>query len=192
MDLTLELRVLSREADRIQCAVTLAPEASSAQVDGVAVQLVRPLDGVDQPLGARALLPVAGRLDGPITLNIELRSEGPLPSDAWLVGAMWSGRDGLRTRVPARPPPSLRDYLRGRLAPTGVDLSPVLPADDAMMARVRQAFPWIDEPIHPSSKVALLEGVEPVPPASDLAERFDLGEEEASWLRDLLAEDDEA
>ncbi len=189
MDVSLDIRLLGRDADRVTCEITVTPTSSRALLDGAAVQLVDMAGGA---LGARSLLPLSGRLRGPVAMQVELRSEGDLPADALVVVAAWTGRDGVRLQVPARPPPTLHDFVRGSRAPQGVDLSPVLAADPALIARVETAFPWVTSPIRSGDAVAVLEGRESPPSASDLAETFDLHEDEASWLRDLLAEDDGA
>jgi len=187
MDLSLDLKLLERLSDRVRCLVTLEPGTTSPSVDGVAMQLV---DAEDRVLGARALLPVVGRVSHRVSLEVELRADAALPADASLVLAAWSGRDGMQLRVPARPPPSLQSHLRGTQAPQGIDLSPVLAPEEGLRQRVEAVFPWVRTPLRRPDTAGVLEGREPIPSEDDLAERFDLGEDTAAWLRDLLDEDD--
>lgn len=188
MDLSLDLKLLERMDDRVRCEVTLSPEGSSPIVDGVALQLV---DADDRPLGARALLPVSGRVAQRVSLEVELRADEPLAADASLVVVAWSGRDGIRVRVPARPPPSLESHVRGAQAPQGVDLSPVLAPEPELRDRLERSFPWVATPLRRPDVAGVLEGREPTPSEEELAERFDLGEDTAAWLRDLLDEEEE-
>lgn len=201
MDVDLELRLEERQPDRVRVVVSLAPVGRSARVEGATLRLV---DTAGVELCPRTLLPVQGRVTGPMSLLVELRTCGALPPGARVLASAWTGRRQISATCPADPHTTLRDHLVGAapaLPVPGFDPADLaMPDDDEvdlapLDADVRAALPavlrWVDDPVRTTDVAGVLEAPEEARTAADLADALGLDAESAAWLEGLL-DDDEA
>lgn len=189
VDLTLE----ERGPDRVVVSVLLDPHDGEGQLDGLALQLVRP-DG--EPLGTRMLLPLAGTVRQPMLSTVELRSvPDTIPQGSRVVGTAWRGAEQLELSLPTDPGTAFEAHVRGHDNVTGgraqAFLEPLLTDERDIFAR---HYPWIDEPRIPRPPPDALGVVDHEPETSevvdDLVDDIGLDEASAEWLRDLLDEPD--
>lgn len=188
MDVDIELRLEERCEDRVRVSFSLAPvRAGAAKVEGAEIRLVD-AEGVE--LCPRALLPIAGRVTGPMSLMVELRTRGKLPVGARVVATAWSGRRQALATCPADPFVSLRDHLLGaRIGMPEADEILLEPLAPELRARLACCLPWLDQPLRAVEVAGVLEA-EVSHSAEDLASELGLDPEQADWLADLLDEDD--
>lgn len=190
-DVTFELRLEERRADRVYVAVVLAPASSGpAAIDGVAVQLFQ---RGGEPLGARLLLPIAGSLTAPMVTTVEVRASGGLvPTGSRVVGTVWNRTGQVEATCPADMWTELETHVRGsrRVQPrSDGDLRALLPQE---RARLNACFPWLGRQVE-----APFDGViEPEQTALEedqaldaLCAEYGLGGEDADFLKELLTED---
>lgn len=189
MQVDLELSLDERREDRVLVSLWLTPQVPEAAVDSVSLQLVCP-KGTE--LCPRTLLPLSGRVTGPVALSVELRGEQALPLGSQVVATAWVDGEPLRAHCPADPSTDLRGHLVGaRLGMEAVDadLVTLTPLDDAGRAHLEARWPWVAEPTAPPEVAGVLEAEEDPLSAEDLAADLGLDEEDAAWLRDLLDEE---
>lgn len=198
MSIRLELEVVERFPHRVVLSVVLTPE-DPVSVEGVSVEL---LDRDQQCLAPRLQLPISGQLSGPLATRCELRSVEPIPDSARVVAQVWAGEHSTRLIAPTEPCTGLVNHIWGigRLQPrTNRKLRSLTPEQVAVFAR---SFPWLREgrpecacPPHHSAIVDAREaGLPDLHPTvddddvDDLAAAFDLSEEDADFLRELMAD----
>jgi hypothetical protein len=200
VDVDLELRLEERLADRVRVVVSLAPVARAARVEGATLQLV---DAGGSELCPRTLLPVQGRVTGPMSLLVELRTCGALPRGARVVASAWTGRRQIAASCPADPYTTFRDHLVGAVAARPVpgftpedlampdeDEVELLPLDPELRSMLPSALRWIDAPVRPTEVAGVLEAPEEARSAADLASDLGLDAESAAWLEGLLDDDE--
>ncbi|MCB9680678.1 MAG: hypothetical protein H6733_04330 [Alphaproteobacteria bacterium] len=187
MDIELELKLEDRQTDRVVVSFFLSPTDGPASIDGAALQLV---DVGGEELCPQVLLPVTGRVTGPMALSVEVRGSGPLPDGARVVAIAWCGPAQAQVSIPAQPARRLRDHLRGAVLG--------LPADDDVLLepltgegrlRLERRFPWIAEPLRHVEGLAVLEAVDDTPTAEELKADLGIDDDCAAWLHELLGEE---
>lgn len=189
------LRLEDRRADRVYVAVCLAPDtqpgAQVESVDGVAVEL-RGRGG--QPLSCRLMVPVAGPIRHPLTLHTEIRAMEDIPRGATVVGTAWTAAGTRECSCPADPGTALEAYAKGaaiHMAPPDHAAGPedLTTAQHRAMAR---AFPWMAHFKRPGTLPdddgILEEHSDDV--ADNVADRYNLCDEDKELLRELLSDDD--
>lgn len=188
MEVELELTLDERREDRVLVSFWLTPHTASAAVDSVTLQLVCPKGG---ELCPRTVLPLSGRLTGPVALSVELRGERPLPLGSQVVATAWIDGEPVKAHCPADPSTSLVMHLRGArlgLEEVDADLVTLRPLAEERLAALEARWPWVTQDLSPPEVVGVLEAEEPPPSAEDLAEAMGLDEETAAWLHELLEE----
>lgn len=189
IDLHFELRLEERMTDRVFVSVVLAPAGQdAAQVDGVAVRM---LGREGEPLSTRHVLPISGALSQPMVSTVELRARGDIPPGAQVHGQAWRAEDQVEARCPCDPGTALGVHMRGRktypLVPERHALEPLEPEERAHLAQI---FPWVNEPMVARESAGVLESSESTEEAvDDFCDQFDLGDEDAAFLKELLGED---
>ncbi len=178
MDVVMDVRLVSREPDRVGVVVHLTPKHATVTLDGVAVEL---LSRQGESIGPRMMLPIAGRLAGPLQTAVELRtSVGELYLGGTVTVTAWEGNQQLTASCPADMWTAFERHVKGS--------EPVLPAESnesleslepEELRALWAAFTWLKEP-EPA----------PEPELDDLVEELGLDDEDAAWLRDLMNEDD--
>ncbi len=182
----MDLHLDDRQPDRVRVTVRLEPDDAGHPVDGVALQLCS--EG-GECLGPRLLLPIQGRLAGPLVTRVELRSLSPIPENGRVVAVAWWGCEQVEVTCPSDRHTTLRDHVRGaHRAPLAGRVGLERLDDDERAAFYRLA-PWAAEPRVPRSP--RLEPVDPEPSAEEICEELGLEGEDAEWLKDLLEEDDD-
>lgn len=188
LPLKFELSLEERLTDRVIVSVALAPGDGAQCLGGVAVELFsRDRDS----LSPRVLLPISGRLADPIVIRVELRAVRDIPPGCRVVGTVWWEDDQLVASCPADPCCSLDVHLRGRRCVSPMierELTRLTPAERGRLAAL---FPWIDEPRPKRATAELDEPLDATDVVDDISEELGLDDENARWLRELLAEDDE-
>ena len=191
LGLTVELRLEARQVDRVTVSVRLAPIDDAGEVEGVALQLLTP---DDEPLGARMLLPIAGRVTQAIRSTVELRSvPTDIPQGSRILGTAWNGPDQLDVTIPTDPGTDFEQHVRGRVIISALTrgryLELLLPDERAVIAH---HLPWIDEPRQPRASAGALGVVDHEPETAevvaDLADELGLDDDSAEWLKSLLDE----
>lgn len=190
LDLHFELRLEERQTDRVFVSVVLAPLTEHpTAVDGVSVQMQ---DRAGDPLGARLVLPLSGEVAQPLLTTVEVRSRGEIPAAARVVGVAWKGSEQLDASCPCDPGTQLEVHMRGRSViglGTPRDLRSL---DDEERAILGRLMPWVNEPAHAATDAPAVVD-EPDPETdeivADVAEQFDLDDEDAAFLKELLDED---
>ena len=188
--ISLALHLDERRTDRVFVSVTLQPHSADVTVGGVSVQL---FSRTRVQLGARLLLPIAGHLSQTLRTSVELRVLDALPTGAFVQATAWWPGGQIETTCPTDPGTELRSHMRGekRIVPSDPDVLHRL--DSAERERVARLFPWVDEPmLPPDTPKAYFEPApedDPSAYAEELADHYELDDESAEWLKDLMAED---
>lgn len=192
-----ELQLEERRADRVVVSVLLGPGPDGpAAVDGVAVMLV---GRSGETLSHRLLLPIAGTLAQGLVTTVELRSLGPLPPGARIMGAAWRGPEQWDASCPADPGTQMEAHMRGRvvLRPSregGRDRRELEGLSCSERSALAVAFPWVAPcaPPAPSDPTVMeSEDTAPCLDPEDLrayCEGLGLDEEDTDWLESLLEE----
>jgi hypothetical protein len=184
----LAIRLLERHADRVIVAVILDPCHGPTCVDGVGVELFsRERDS----LSHRVLLPISGTLTQPMSVQVELRADSPLPLGAFIQGQCWQGCESFCAVCPADPSTELEAHVRGRHPVACARRAPESAFDPdleglsrAERARLAAVFPWVDGPRAPvEGCVPCLDAMEDF---DELSEELGLDEAEAALLREIL------
>ncbi len=191
LDLHFELRLEERQSDRVFVSVVLAPAGpSGASVDGVSVQMQ---DRGGEPLGARLVLPLSGAVVQPLITTVEVRSRGAVPPGARVVGVAWRGPDQLEADCPCDPGTELEVHMRGRKV-IGIpkDDGRIRGLDPEEREVLAALMPWLNEPrVVATEPIAVLDS--PAPDVDevvgDVADQFDLSDEDAALLKELLGEE---
>jgi hypothetical protein len=188
MDLDLDLHLDERADDRVVVTLAVSPPCGcAALVDEATLQLV---DAQGEELCPRHLLPLSGRIAGPVTLTAELRCLGAIPEGARVLASVWAGTTRLQCGCPADPYVDLRDHLKGsRLGLPPDDAVPLSELDAAGRARLEAVLPWVAQPMRRPEVDGVLEAPEPVRTTEELQAELDLDADTASWLHDLLDQD---
>jgi hypothetical protein len=189
--LSFELELQERRPDRVLVSVFLQPgSAEGVTLDGVALDLC---NRHRETVGPRLLLPIAGRLAGPLVTQAELRALEPIPEGAVVVGTAWWGSEQVQASIPADPGTDLAMHVRGEGAIRPADREVLLSLSPRERIRLEAAFPWLCASTGRCEQVkqAILEGqLGPNPEEVDaFARDLGLGEECTAWLKDLLAEE---
>lgn len=192
VDLHFELRLEERLPDRVFVSVVLAPlGAAPAPLDGVSLQMV---DRSGEALGARLVLPLSGALHQPLVSTVEVRARGAVPVGARVGGVVWVGSEQREASCPCDPGTQLEVHMRGRrtIALGGGSDDGLRGLDPGERAVVARCMPWVNEPMRPREPATNV--LEPPEPDADevvdeVAAEFDLDDEDAALLRELLGED---
>lgn len=185
---TFELRLEERRADRVFVSVLLAPADPGASLDGVSVQLFQ-RDG--EAVSPRLLLPISGVLAQPMITTVELRAEGGvLPGGSRVVGTAWNAVASVEASCPTDMWTELGSHVRGTRTVAAAPCGELRLLDLQERARLACIFPWM-------TRTAPLRTDDVLEPEDTQEEEVDafcaeygLGEEEAEFLKELLAEDD--
>lgn len=191
LDLHFELRLEERQADRVFVSVVLAPTSPDGSgVEGVSVQMV---DRQGEVLGARLVLPISGTIAQPLLTTVEVRSRGPVPVGARVVGQAWRGDDQSEATCPCDPGTQLQVHMLGRktipLPERPGDLRFLVSDEREVLGRF---MPWLNEPRpRPVPEPNVLEPQPPTPDdlVDEVAEQYDLDPADAEFLRELLGEE---
>lgn len=183
MSLSLQLRLDERQDHRVFVSVMLEPDGV-IDIEGVALELHC---RESHALSPRLLLPVSGKLSGPLMTQVELRSDIKIPQGAMVVGTVWAGDEQFSALVPTDPCTGMEGHVRGcprvSVTPDDRDLSS-LTADE--VALLRGAMPWIGVP-------EVRDDDEDDPIANEemdqLCTELGLDGDCADWLKELMAED---
>lgn len=193
LNLDFELRLEERVNEQVTVSVALAPSTDPVVIEGVALQW-KTADG--EPISARLLLPIAGRVAQPMVSSVVIHAFRAIEAGCRVVATAWAGPDQIESSIPTDPFTELEVHVRARkvVNPDDGDLDPVCLSDNER-ARLVQCYPWLAEPR--ISKVAGELGIVDSTPTVDavvneVVEDFDLDEEAAAWLKDLLSEDDDS
>ncbi len=202
LNLHFELRLEERRTDRVYVSVVLAPASPGpASVEGVAVQLH---NRRGDPLSAQLLLPIQGALGQPMVSTIELRSRHPIAPGARVVGTAWHGTEQLEATCPCDPGTQLQVHMRGtRVVSMDPNEDVILSLSCEERLRLASTFPWIDlapcaeKVVEPRPTVVESQPSERPPESStdcdfdldEVAAQFDLCEEDAAFLADLMDDD---
>ncbi len=185
----LELRLKERLPDRVQVAVALTPTETELPINGIAVEI---FCRKGLPLSPRLLLPIAGIVHQEMISTVELRAFHEIPRGSRVVATVWWQGGQLEGSCPTEMWTILRSHIRGcrRLSTYAPrpELEPVEAEDRAILATL---FPWVDEPMIPAPPPsAVFEPIEKdsESPADDIQDAYDLDEESAEWLRDLMSD----
>lgn len=187
--LSFDLRLEERNARRVVVSVLLAPDGEAqVRIDGVALQLQA---RTGEPLGVQMVLPIAGELRHAMMSTVELKLDDEIPQGSKVIGTAWRGPEQREATLPTDPFTELEVHMRARrrlaVSRDEVDLEPILPEERAIVAR---DFPWIDEPLLPAEAPQLIVESEPDDELDDVVDDLGLDAESASWLKDLLSEED--
>lgn len=198
MSIRLELEIVERFPHRVVLSVVLTPE-DPVLVEGVSIEL---LDREQNSLAPRLQLPISGMLSGPLATRCELRSVDPIPDTARVVAQVWAGEHSTRLIAPTEPCTGLVNHIWGigRLQPrSDRTLRSLTPEQVKVFAGT---FPWLRDPrpecACPPHNTAIVDAREASMPdlrpsedeldADDLAAAFDLSDEDAEFLRELMAD----
>lgn len=193
LNLDFELSLEERSNEQVVVSVALAPITEPVVVEGVALQWKT---GSGEPISARLLLPIAGTVSQPMVSSVVLHAFRPIEPGCRVVATAWSGTAQLESSIPTDPFTELEVHVRARkLVGAGLGDADLEPLPHVERQRLAVRFPWIDEPRIP--KVAGELGVVDSTPSTDelvneVAEDFELDEESAAWLKELLDEDDDS
>jgi hypothetical protein len=137
------------------------------------------------------LLPICGCLGSPVVTRVELKSSTPIPVDGQVVAVAWWGREQVEVRCPSEVGTTLEAHMRGhRQLPLGEEVELArLPADerDVFVRRM----PWLAEPMVPPDARGI-ETLETEATPDEICQELGLEGEDAEWLKDLLADDEQA
>ncbi len=192
LNLDFELRLEERANEQVVVSVALAPLGEPVSVEGVALQW-KTAEG--EPISARLLLPIAGTVPQPMVSSVVLHAFRPIEPGCRVVATAWAGTSQLESSIPTDPFTELEVHVRARKVvnpgDTNLELQVLSDTERATLAR---SYPWVEEPRISRSAGEL--GVVDSTPTTDqvvdeVAEEFELDEESAAWLKDLLAEDDD-
>ena len=188
--LAFELRLEERCADRVVVSVLLAPSGGAPRIDGVALQMIT---RTGEPIGVRMLLPISGELHQPMLSTVELKSPGGIPAGTRVVGTAWQGAETREAVIPTDPFTELEVHMRARRRLGALagsqELEPLTTGERAVIAK---DFPWVEEPRIPVAigELSIVESEDTAGPIEDLVENLGLDEDNAEWLKELLAEDE--
>lgn len=197
LNLHFELRLEERQPERVYVSVVLAPaEPGVATVEGVTVQLH---NRAGEPLGTQLLLPIHGDLGQPMVSTVEIRSRDPIPPGAKVMGTAWKGNEQVEATCPCDPGTELQVHMRGdRVVAMAPDEDVLLELSCDERIRMARAFPWIDlAPCRSALPKPTVMESEPVEPqvstdadfdTDGVAAEFDLSDEDAAFLKDLMGE----
>jgi hypothetical protein len=185
LGLDVELRLEARHPDRVVVSVWMCPTEQAVDVDGVALQL---LTDDDEPLGARMLLPIAGRVEQQMRSTVELRSVPEMiPVGCRVLGSAWRGCEQVEVTIPCDPGTAFEAHVRGQTVVSsqarGRYLEPLLTEEREAIAR---CYPWVDEPRIPRTPAGVLEVVDHEPEVDEMVDDLGLDEASAEWLKELL------
>jgi len=191
LNLDFELRLEERANEQVGVSVALAPSSEPIAIEGVALQWKTA--GGD-PISARLLLPIAGMVSQPMVSSVVLHAFRPIEPGCRVVATAWAGTEQIESSIPTDPFTELEVHVRGRelVNPDEGEREP-MPLSDTERARLVARYPWVSEPR--ISRVAGELGVVDSTPSTndvvdEVAEEFELDDESAAWLKELLAEDD--
>ncbi|MFT4621459.1 MAG: hypothetical protein ACI8PZ_000111 [Myxococcota bacterium] len=189
--ISLELRLDAREPDRVFVSVLLVPSDSGAPIGGVSVQL---FTRSGQDLGNRLLLPIAGQLAQAMRSSVELRTLESIPPGSKVVATVWWPGGQVEATCPTDPGTELGSHMRGCKMISPADESELRHLNLAERERIAARFPWVDEPMLPAEEPTAY--FEPTPEddpdgfVDGIASQYDLDEESAEWLKELLTEEE--
>lgn len=187
MNLIVDLGLEERQPDRVRVAVHLAPSEGTADLDGLALQLVSP---AGKPIGTRLLLPIRGVIDQQLTLHSELRVLHELPLGCKVQATAWRDEAQVLACCPADPHQTLHAHLKGRGCcgwKRATERLRSLKIDE--IQALARAFPWLDELLRARASSAVVlddHSAEIEEVCSDL----NLDDECAEWLKALLEEEE--
>jgi len=185
--LSIDLHLDDREEDRVWVSVHLYSEEEGHPVDGITLQLCT-RDG--ECLGPRLLLPISGHLSGPLVTRAELRSMEPIPRDSRVVAVAWWGQEQLEVSCPSDLGTCMAFHMRGLTGiplPDHAALRDLEPEEREVLAR---HLPWVRE-IRTVANAGLLEPLDTEESLDEVLDDLGLDDENARWLKELLAEDDD-
>ncbi|MEN0066069.1 MAG: hypothetical protein AAGA48_28260 [Myxococcota bacterium] len=192
LNLEFELRLEERANEQVVVSVALAPNDEPVEIEGVALQWST---AEGEPISARLLLPIAGTVAQPMVSSVVLNAFRAIEPGCRVVATAWAGTTQIESSIPTDPFTELEVHVRGRklVNPEEGEREPK-PLDSEERQRLMARYPWLAEPRLP--KVAGELGVVDSSSSTDdvvdeVAENYELDEESAAWLKELLSEDDE-
>jgi len=191
LDLDFQLRLEERGSDRVVVSVALAPRNQPVVVEGVALQWKTT---TGEPISAQLVLPIAGTVSQSMVSSVVLHAFRPIEPGCRVVATAWATNAQVESSIPTDPFTELEGHARARrtVNPDEGEREPRR-LSDAERTRLAVRYPWVNEPR--ISKIAGELGVVDSSPSTDamvdeVADDFELDEESAAWLKELLAEDD--
>jgi hypothetical protein len=186
--LAFDIRLVERLPDRVVLAVRLAPHGGPVSIEGVAVEL---FNRARESLSPRLLLPIAGALQGELSVQVELRAKAAITTGAVIVGTAWSDKGQACAYCPADPSTELESHVRGRRC-VGCECERAnelewLTGDER--DRLIAAFPWIAPPTSPCLKTRVDEPVDVTDEVEMICHELGIDAENAAFLRSLLEDD---
>lgn len=184
---TFELRLEERRADRVFVSVLLSPADPVASLDGVSVQLFQ-RDG--EPVSPRLLLPISGVLSQPMITTVELRAEGGvLPGGSRVVGHAWNAHASVEATCPADMWTELGSHVRGTRNVAASPCGDLRLLDPHERARLTCIFPWMTRTA-PVQTPTVLEPEDTEEEEIDaFCAEYGLDDEDAEFLKELLADE---
>ena len=190
VDIEFDIQLEERLTDRVFVSVVLGPQHEPVQIDGAAVEIVR----LGNAVSPRLLLPIVGTLGQPIGTTVELRALGPIPSGARVVATAWAGSSRVEVSCPCDPWTELEVHMRGTRLVALNDRGPQIRSLRIHERRViAKLFPWVDEPVRkreePDNMVVEADDPREEDLVGDIQDHYDLDDEDAAFLRELLDEE---
>lgn len=193
LNLDFELRLDERANDQVVVSVALAPRNEPVMIDGVALQWST-ADG--EPVSARMLLPIAGTVAQPMVSTVVLTAFRAIEPGCRVVATAWFGTSQRESSIPTDPFTELEVHVRGqKLIDTNEGDREPQRLSEAERVRFARTFPWVNDPRLPrvAGKLAVVDSTPTTSEVVDeVAEDFELDEESAAWLKELLSEDEDA
>lgn len=192
LDLDFELRLEERANEQVVVSVALAPREHPVVIEGVALQWAT---AEGEPISARLLLPIAGTVSQPMVSSVVLHAFRAIEPGCRVRATAWFGTTQVESSIPTDPFTELEEHVRARkrVSPDEGEREPRR-LEPVERARLSARYPWVDEP-RINKAVGELAVVESTPSTDavvdEVAEEFELDEESATWLRELLAEEDD-
>jgi len=191
LNLEFQLRLEERGSKRVVVSVVLAPMSEPVLIEGVALQW-KTIDG--EPVSAQLVLPIAGTVAQPMVSSVVINAFRPIEPGCRVVATAWAGTSQVESSIPTDPFTQLEVHARGHkvVNPDEGEREPSVLAD-VERSRLAEVYPWVNEPRVP--KIAGELGVVDSTPSDDalvveMVEDYDLDDDAAAWLKDLLQDDD--
>jgi hypothetical protein len=187
----LSLQIEELCEDRVRLIVSLRPECDDADIEGVAVELV---GCGGEAIGARLMLPLSGRLHGPMSLKTELRATHDLGRGCRIRGIVWHAGGKVEASCPCEPSTSLETYMLGGrvcMRPySHLDIPSTLSTDER--THLVHGFPWIETygERRRSKPVRVIEE-QPDDLVDDITSCYGLCPEDAAFIKELFEDEDE-